>query len=153
MTTLHLAERSHLEILEPMVAAFHAQQGISSNQEHRRRALLPLLEGSPYGVIYLMGPVASPLGYMTITFSWSVEFGGLDSIVDEIFLRERVRRRGIGTSALYRLTKVLSRHGVKSLALEVDTRNAAAVEFYKSKGFTLRDHYHLMVMAIDGALK
>ena len=148
MTTLHLADTSHLDILTHMVGTFHDEEGITSDEDHRRKALLPLLKGSPYGVIYLMGPLSSPLGYIAITFTWSLEFGGLDGTIEELYLRKKVRGRGIGTSAIYHLIKVLSQHGLKSLALEVDGRNQRALQFYHSTGFRLREHYNLMVMEL-----
>ena len=95
-----------------------------------------------------MGPLSSPLGYIAITFTWSLEFGGLDGTIEELYLRKKVRGRGIGTSAIYHLIKVLSQHGLKSLALEVDGRNQRALQFYRSTGFRLREHYNLMVMEL-----
>ena len=53
-----------------MVAAFHAEAGIAQDDAGRRAALAPLLEGSPYGAVYLIGPARAPVGYLAVCFTW-----------------------------------------------------------------------------------
>ena len=78
---LRLATTKDLARLEPMVAAFHGMEGISSDADHRRNALMPLLEGSAHGCVYLIGPDRAPVGYIVLSFGWSVELGGLDGFM------------------------------------------------------------------------
>ena len=70
---LHLAQTPDADRLEALVAACHAETGITQTEEERRAALLPLLEGSPHGAIYLIGPARAPVGYIVLTFGWSLE--------------------------------------------------------------------------------
>jgi ribosomal protein S18 acetylase RimI-like enzyme len=144
VTALRLARPEDLEKLLPLVAAFHDHMGITISQDHRIAALMPLLEGSPLGVAYLIGPRMAPIGYVVISFGWSIEFGGLDGTVDEIFLRESVRGRGIGHEVLSELPKALASAGLKALHLEVRADDEAAQRFYKRLHFTPRDGYVLM---------
>ncbi len=142
---LHLAGTDDLDRLEPMVAAYHALEGIPSTEADRRAALLPLLDGTlPFGVAYLIGPRRSPVGYIVVSFGYSVELGGIDGFVDEFFIRERVRGRGIGTEVLGKLLPALSDTGVRALHLEVARDNDAAQRLYGRAGFTMRDRYALM---------
>lgn len=142
--TLTLARPDDLERLERLVAAYHALEGIASTQEDRLAALGPLLEGTPHGVAYLIGPPKSPVGYVVVSFGWSVELGGIDGFVDELFIRQGVRGRGMGSEALAALLPALARHGVKALHLEVGRDNEAAQRFYTRLGFQPRERYHLM---------
>lgn len=144
MKSLHLAKVDDLEKLLTMVAAFHAEMGFDTDQTHRKNALMPLLEGSPYGAIWLIGPKLAPVGYIVITFTWSVEFGGLDSFLDEIYIRPAVRRRGMGAEALGAIANTLKSSGIRAMNLEVDRQNVMAQEFYHRAHFTSRDHYLLM---------
>jgi len=110
----------------------------------RRDGLAPLLDGIPHGVAYLIGPARAPIGYIVVTFGWSVEFGGLDAIVDEIYVRPPVRGRGIATEVLHALPRALAQGGVKAIHLEVDRTNDTAQRLYTRAGFTARAGYMFM---------
>lgn len=144
MSTLQLAKPADIDRLEKLVSAYHAHEGIPSDEASRRAALEPLLDGTPHGVAYLIGPKVAPVGYIVISFGYSVELGGIDGFIDEFFIREKVRGRGMGTEVLMSLLPALSEHGVKALHLEVAQDNAAAKRLYARAGFAPREKYHLM---------
>lgn len=144
MTALNLAKPDDLDRLIPLVTAFHAEEGVSLDDEARRAAVQPLLDGSPHGAIYLIGPGRAPIGYIVISFGWSVEFGGLEGLLDEFFIRPGVRGRGIGSEVLRQLPKALGAAGVKALHLEVAHGNTRAQELYKRLRFEPKDNYMLM---------
>ena len=141
---LSLAKPEHLDRLTTLVAAFHAEEGIEMSDEVRRNGLAPLLDGIPHGAVYLIGPARAPIGYVVITFGWSVEFGGLDAILDEIYIRPGVRGRGIATETLLSLPRALAQGGVKAIHLEVSQDNAAAIKLYERTGFSKRERYMFM---------
>lgn len=134
---LHLAGPEDLDRVEGMVAAYHAEEGIESDQEHRRLALLPLLDGSPHGAVWLVGPRMSPVGYLAVSFGWSIELGGLDGFVDEFWIREKVRGRGMGSEALSAAMSSLKEAGLVALHLEVAEDNPAE-RIYRRLGFRRR---------------
>lgn len=141
---LTLAKSEHLERLTALCVAFHSEEGITQSDEDRRAALAPLLEGSPYGAVYLIGPARAPIGYLVVCFGWSVEFGGLDAILDELYIRPGVRGRGIATESLIALPRALAEGGLRAIHLEVDRENAAAIKLYKRAGFAPRERYMFM---------
>ncbi|NIZ12391.1 N-acetyltransferase [Phaeobacter sp. HF9A] len=142
--SLHLARPEDLEKLLPLVEGFHREEGIDSTEEQRRGALLPLLEGIPYGAIYLAGPVRAPIGYVIVTFTWSVEFGGLDGMIDELFIRPAVRGRGIATEVLFALPRPWAEAGGRALHRGVNRHNASAIKLYTRARFQPREDYVLM---------
>lgn len=141
---LRLARPDDLDRLMALVSAFHSESGIAQDDENRRNALAPLLDGIPHGCIYLIGPGRAPLGYIVLTFGWSVEFGGMDAFVDEIYIRPAVRGRGIATEVLHDLPKALADAGLIALHLEVDRTNETAQKLYLRSGFKPREKYMLM---------
>ncbi|QUJ77544.1 GNAT family N-acetyltransferase [Sulfitobacter albidus] len=141
---LTLATPDHLARLLPLVAAFHAEAGIASTEESREAGIAPLLAGEPYGCAYLIGPPRAPIGYVVITFGWSVEYGGLDAIIDELYVRPGVRGRGIASEALHAVPRALAGGGLRAIHLEVDRDNPAALALYRRAGFTPRDGYMFM---------
>ena len=142
--SLHLARPENLQAVLRLAASFHEGAGIQTDDAAREAALVPLLEGNPYGAIYLIGPTRAPIGYVVVTFGWSVELGGMDSFVDEIFIRPAVRGRGIATEVLGKLATTLKSAGIKALHLEVDRENDAAQRLYSRARFRARDRYMLM---------
>lgn len=140
---LHLAKPQDFDRVAAMVTAFHAETGIQLSDEQRANALIPLLEGCPLGVIYVIGPRTAPVGYLAISFGWSIEMGGIDGYVDEFWIRPKVRRRGMGGEALAALVPALREAGVRALHLEAD-RDTPVPRLYKRLGFALREQNCLM---------
>ncbi len=141
---LTLGRPEHLDKLVVLCAAFHAEGGIETTNDARRAGLAPLLEGSPYGAVYLIGPPLAPIGYIVVCFGWSVEFGGLDAILDEFYVRPGVRGRGIASEALIALPRALSEGGLRAIHLEVDRDNDAVIRLYRKAGFAPREKYMFM---------
>lgn len=141
---LHLARPEDLDAVLRLVAAFHSEAEIELSEDGRRAALVPLLNGNPYGAVYLVGPTRAPIGYVIVTFGWSVELGGMDSFVDEIYIRPAIRGRGLATEVLGKLANTLKSADIKALHLEVDRENEAAMRLYFRARFKPRDRYMLM---------
>ena len=117
---------------------------MTSTPDTRRAGLEPLLNGNPYGCAYLIGPPRAPIGYMVITFTWSIEYGGLDGNIDELYIRPGVRGRGIAQEALVALPNALSAGGLRTIHLEVDRTNENALKLYRRAGFILNENYMFM---------
>ena len=143
---LHLATEADVDRLLPMAKAYHAFEDLELDDDHRRDAIIPLLKGSPHGAIWLIGPKISPVGYIAVSFGWSIELGGLDGFIDEIWIREKVRGRGMGFEAVSALMKSLESAGLKALHLEVASSNERARNLYQRLGFEARP-YNLMTWA------
>lgn len=143
-TNLHLCTPEDAPRILPLMAAFHAEYGLDLDDAARAAALGPLLEGSPLGAVWLFGPTRAPVGYIIITFGWSIELGGMEAFVDELFIRPSVRKRGIASEVLSAVTSSLSDVGVKALHLEVDREDAATQRLYTRARFEVRDRYALM---------
>ena len=96
------------------------------------------------GAVWLIGLRRAPVGYIALSFGWSIEFGGMDGIIDEFFIRENVRGRGMGTEVLMALMPQLAQAGLKALHLEADPANEPALRLYQRRGFKVRDGYHFL---------
>lgn len=143
---LTLAGPEALGRLYPMIAACHDEAGVALDEGARQAAIAPLLEGSPLGAIYLIGPPASPIGYVALSFGWSIAAGGMEGTVQEIWLRPAVRGRGVGTEVLSSLLPALSDAGLK--AIQVRTPEPAPRKLYTRLRFTPGPRPHLLTRAL-----
>ncbi|MFV0515630.1 MAG: GNAT family N-acetyltransferase [Jhaorihella sp.] len=142
--SLHLAGPQDLDRAIALVAACHGERGIALGEEARRAALAPLLDGVPHGALYLVGPARAPIGYVVVAFGWSVEFGGIDAVIDELYVRPAVRGRGIASEVLAALPRALAGAGVKALHLEVGRSDGTAQRLCARAGFAARsDHIRM----------
>jgi len=141
---LTLANAEDLPRLLPMIAANHAEAGIDQSDDARRDAVTPLLDSSPHGAVWLIGPRRAPVGYIAMSFGWSIGLGGMNGTLDEFFIREGVRGRGMGTEVLSMLLPQLSQAGLVAMSLTVAPQNAQAQRLYERAGFRLRDGLALM---------
>ena len=123
---------------------YHSETALPHDDTHRRRAIAPLLSGSPHGAVWLIGPQRAPLGYVLISFGWSVALAGLEGFVNEIFVRSSVRGRGIGTEVLHAIAVSLSQTGLKALHVRLDHADATSARFCARVGFAPRPDIVLM---------
>ncbi|WP_280442747.1 GNAT family N-acetyltransferase [Nocardia brasiliensis] len=102
-------------------------------------AVVQLLEAPDLGQIWLVHARARPVGYATVTYGFSIEFGGKFALLDELYIRPVFRSRGLGRHALYVLLDEYSGRGFGTLRLEVEHRNGRALDLYSRLGFYRHD--------------
>jgi len=146
---LTLANPRDLDSLLPLVAAYHAFEGLDSTREQRAAAVARLLADASLGGIWLIRADDSLAGYIALCRGFSIEFNGFDAFVDELYLEPGFRGRGIGSFVLTEIRSEARRQGIRALHLEVARGNARAQKLYRSAGFTARDKYLLMSAALD----
>ena len=130
--------------LARLVRAYHASDGIDSELHVLPEVLLPLLQDEGRGCVWFVEAGGNVAGYLAICFGYSIEFGGRDAFVDELYLEDVYRGRGIGSRALDLGIAEARALGAKALHLEVDTGNEPAQKLYRSRGFVPRERYRLM---------
>jgi GNAT superfamily N-acetyltransferase len=140
VTALTLARAGDLDRLLPMVAARAAEAGRDTGDAAATRAaLLPLLEGAPHGAVYLVGPPRAPIGYVVLSFGWSLAAGGLTARIDEMHIRRAVRGRGIGAEVLASLPRALGAAGLRALEVETGREDARARALFARQRFAPRE--------------
>jgi ribosomal protein S18 acetylase RimI-like enzyme len=141
---LTLAGMGDLDKVAPLVAAFHAEEALTTTEPQRLAAVTHILEGTSLGALYLIGPRVAPIGYVVVAHGFSIEFGGLDAFIEGIYIRPPMRGKGIGGESLLQMCKILEAGGNKVVHLEVDQTNTTAQQLYSRGGFGLRANYNLM---------
>ncbi|MBD0865485.1 MAG: GNAT family N-acetyltransferase [Rhodobacteraceae bacterium] len=94
-SSLQIASPSDPDRLNGPIPTFYAGKHLSSYDESIRAALSTLLDGSPHGAVYRIGPAFARIGYAMIIFGWPTDFGDVDACPDETCPRPAMRGRGI----------------------------------------------------------
>jgi ribosomal protein S18 acetylase RimI-like enzyme len=139
-----LASIRHIDDLLPLVKAYHEFEGVEQDDETRRNSIASLLLAPDLGPVWLIYEDGTLAGYIAVCYSYSIEFGGRDGFIDEFYLIENFRGRGIGRAVLQKVLAELKANDVRALHLEVSRDNHRAIKLYEAEGFQMRDKYHLM---------
>jgi ribosomal protein S18 acetylase RimI-like enzyme len=132
------ADGSARETLLDLMREFYADEGLAYDRAVVRDALEPLLAGSPFGRIWALHHQAEVIGYVVLTLGYSLEYGGADAFVDELYVCPAFRRRGAGRQALEHVAAAARVLGARMLHLEVNRTNTGAQALYRQAGF--QDH-------------
>jgi diamine N-acetyltransferase len=134
-----LAEESDLATLlvmrRQLLDEDDGQDQTSLDPDASRATLLALVRDSSLGQIWLVCVGETVVGYLALTFGYSLEFGGRDAYIDELFIAAAHRRRGLGHRALAFAESVALALGIRAVHLEVKRGNESARRLYASVGF------------------
>jgi ribosomal protein S18 acetylase RimI-like enzyme len=126
---------NHWDVLKPMVNDFWAFEQISNSSENALRVWQNAWLHPEFVRGWLLEFESQTVGYVVLTFGFSLEYGGLDAYVDELFVKPEFRGRGFASQALGFLTLECQKLNVVALHLEVDANNHTAKSLYAKLGF------------------
>jgi diamine N-acetyltransferase len=140
-----------------LMREYYAYDGHAYEEPRARVALVNLLREPSFGQAWLifdeaMPDGATPVGYIILTFGYSLEYLGRDAFIDEFYLRESHRGRGWGRKTLEFVEQAAQAAGVRAIHLEVIRTNTTAKEVYRRSGYQDHDHY-LMSKWIEKAFE
>ena len=76
------------------------------------------------------------VGYFVLAYTWYTEFAGLIVIIDEIYIDESMRGKGLGTQVFAYLQETYAKKPeYKGIRLEYSRSNERAVKLYRSLGY------------------
>jgi diamine N-acetyltransferase len=126
---------SEVELILDLMQAYYDYDGIIFDRSKSGEALRELLLNDTHGKVWFIQEGGDTAGYLVLSFGFSLEFHGRYAFIDELYVLEKFRGRGIGSATLRLLEEEARRLGVKSLHLEVEDKNTAAQSFYSSLGY------------------
>lgn len=106
-----------------------------------RGALMQLLSDRSMGRVWLIQDQSQAIGYIILTFGYSLEYGGRDAFIDELYINPAYQGQGIGKQTIQFLEEVCISLNVQALHLEVERENISAQGFYHRVGFKDHDRY------------
>jgi len=135
-------ETGEAEIFYRMAALFHGSDAVAYgeiNPQALSNTFYDCTNNSPYISGFFVCCDNEICGYLLITFSYSNEYGGKIMIIDEIFILEEHRGRGIAYDSI---KSVISKYidDVVYVEVEVKKDNEKAIDLYKKFDFKFNDY-------------
>ena len=147
--SLRLADPADLPRLLALAQAFHAEDGHALDARGEA-AMAALLADTDKGRLWLIVAAGEPVGYAALCFGFSIEYGGRDAFIDDIYVVPEARGKGIGSRILDLVCAAARDCGCLALHLEVMEDNAGAARLYERHGFRDRSS-RLMSLRMEQA--
>ncbi len=107
------------------------------------RTVQEALRSDAYAEIYLFELDGRPAGYGLTAKTFSQEAGGMVLWIEEIYIREAFRSRGLGRDFFAYLEETQG-PGLARFRLEVEEGNRGAVSLYKRLGYQVLDYVQMI---------
>jgi len=120
-----------LDLLAGLSAEFNKVDGHAHDDARVRAALTRLLQDDDLGIVYIFGD--PPNGYAVVTWGYSIESGGRDALLDEIYVR--TQGQGLGGASFEEILADLRQRGLTRMFLETERPNSKVRTFYTRHGF------------------
>jgi ribosomal protein S18 acetylase RimI-like enzyme len=141
--TLRIAACADADLLVQFMRELYEHDHLPFNEPAARQALEKILQDHSLGRVWLIQNDEQAIGYVVLTFGYSLEYHGRDAFVDEIYIRTSHRGKGIGTQIIKFVEEACRELEVQALHLEVERANTNAQAFYHKVGFEEHDRYLL----------
>lgn len=114
---------------------FSMETDFAINAEAQRAGLSLLLSDSDKRIIFVAADGPEIAGMVTAQLLVSTAAGGYGVLLEDLIVREKYRRCGLGGTLVDTVKAWAEKLGAKRIALLADQRNHAALDFYKRIGF------------------
>ena|SRR3712207_5536615 len=117
-----------------MARAFHAEDGhpLEASSE---AAVLRVAAGEELARAWIVRRATEAVGYLILTLGYSIEYGGRDGFIDDLYLKPEMRGQGLGRRLLAFALDQAAALGIDTLHLEVEAGNARGLQLYLTAGF------------------
>ncbi|HWT02028.1 MAG TPA: GNAT family N-acetyltransferase [Pyrinomonadaceae bacterium] len=147
MTTIHKATSEDIPALVEMMREFYAESDYPLDGNWAAGSFSALLRDDSLGAVWVASRDSEPAGYVVLTVRFSMEYGGLDAFIDDLFVRTAFRRRGLGRALVKALLDECGRRRVIAAHVEVGHDNDAAKMLYGGFGLKQGDDGRLKLTA------
>jgi ribosomal protein S18 acetylase RimI-like enzyme len=126
-----------LDALLRLVTAFRAYLGRDTPSEARLRpGFARLLRDGSVDILLAVDADGDEAGYTVTRHRWSAFEDGLEAELEDVFVAERLRGKGVGRRLIEAAVARAQALGCCQVGLQTNERNVAAVALYEQAGFT-----------------
>ncbi|MDW7692665.1 GNAT family N-acetyltransferase [Flammeovirgaceae bacterium SG7u.111] len=99
-TTFALAKKNNIPELLEMMEEFYAIDSYPFDPDKASRLIEELIATPALGRLWLTFQGEELVGYIVLAFGFSFEYAGRDAMIDEFFIKEPARGKGLGKATL-----------------------------------------------------
>ena len=133
------ASRADVDAVVDMVRSFYMESSYSFEATAAFAAVDELLSHPDKGAVWVVVDDGQAAGYCVLTYGFSIEYGGADAFVDELWISPALRGEGLGTRLLDLMEAECRARNVGALHLEVERANPGVQRMYRARGFADND--------------
>lgn len=141
--TFLIATDKDLDTLLDFMEKLYAIDNDPFDKEEAKSAVTRLIKDNSLGYLWLIQLDDKPVGYIALTLGYSFEYKGRDAFIDEFFILEEYRNKGIGKRTMEFVVQKAKDLGVNALHLEVEKHNQAGISLYRK--FKFKDHQRILM--------
>ena len=139
MTSFKPLEIIDISTITQMMQDFYAIDNYPMDVEVAKNLFHEFISNENLGKSWLIYSENEIVGYIILTFIFSFEYGGKIAFVDELFIKETARGKGIGKEAIQFIQREVPKLSLKLLYLEVEPHNENAQKLYLAHDFELHN--------------
>lgn len=146
-----LAALEDLPRLVELMAEFYRESHYALDTVRSKVAFEAILTDTSLGRVWVLEKDGMTVGYMVLTLGFSMEYGGRDAFLDDLFIQSPYRGTGLGKTAIKTFFDACKAMKVRAVHLEVEEVNTTAKALYAGYGFK-GSHRQLMTRRLADPL-
>jgi len=132
-------EKHNITIISELMVDFYAIDGYPIDIEKSQELLGQFIDNPALGMGWLIYWEEKVVGYLILTFVFSFEYQGKIAFLDELYVTEKARGKGIGSKAIEFIKGESHKLSLKLIYLEVEPHNKKAQNLYIANGFEMHN--------------
>ena len=113
-----------------------AESSYALDSTWARASFERLLNDDGRGAVWLAHRESEAAGYVVLTLKHSMEFGGVDAFIDDLFVRPHFRRQRVASALLSALFEHCGKIQAAAVHVELGPNNSAARALYSGFGLS-----------------
>ncbi|RKS95273.1 GNAT family acetyltransferase [Flavobacterium limicola] len=126
---------SDIETVVSKMEEFYAIDNYPISVDVSKALFQEFISNENLGKAWLIVSDNEIVGYIILTFVFSFEYQGRIAFLDELYVTEKVRGKGIGNKAVTFIKTESHKLSLKLIYLEVEPHNKKAQKLYLANGF------------------
>lgn len=147
MVNFKLLEQNDIETILSMMQDFYTIDNYPIDTNVSKKLFQEFIDDEKLGKAWLIKTNDKIVGYAILTFIFSFEYKGTIAFLDELYISEKVRGKGIGKKTIDFVQAEAKKQHVKVVYLEVENHNENAQKLYLANDFIVH-HRKLMKYSV-----
>lgn len=139
MMTFKAIENKDIFIIIEMMKEFYAIDNYPIDVEISKSLFQEFIADNNLGNAWLVYHDDDEVGYVILTYVFSFEYYGKIAFIDELYIKETHRGKGVGKATLQFIQQQAQLMSLKLLYLEVEDHNENAKNLYLSNNFVIHN--------------